>query len=136
MKKYQVFLILCAVALVCISATITFYSFFYIKEIKTLDMDLKVGDYVGINADTDALHFGTISPGGVGTKSVTLSNNYEEKLAVKIKLYGDLAGFIDVKRDFVLYENQSEKIAFTARVPQDAPYGNYTGRVVFVFKRG
>lgn len=135
MKKYLVFLVLCVAAILFCSLTIIFYSFYNIKEIKTIDMDLKVGDYVGINTDTDALHFGTINPGGFGTRSVLLSNNYDTTLKVKIKVYGDLAEFVSVQNNFVLLKNETKKIPFIVSIPQEAVYGNYTGKAVFILKR-
>ena len=135
MRKYRLFLILCIVAILCSVVTIMVYSFYVIEEIKTIDMYLKVDDYVGINVDTDALHFGTVSPGGSGTRSVFLSNNYGKSLKVEIKVYGDLAEFVSVEKSLVLSKNETKKISFTASIPKNALYGNYTGRAVFILKK-
>lgn len=135
MNKSQFFIILGIIAILCASITLLFYSFYSIKEIKTIPMDLKVEDYVGINTDSDALHFGAISPGGVGTRAVVISNNYKEPLRVKVELYGDFISWVSVERDFVLEKGEAKKVAFTVSVPSDAVYGNYTGKAVFVLKK-
>ena len=125
------------IALISITATNLFYSFYIIEYVKELDMSLIVGNHAGFDVDTEKLSFGMIMPAGNScTRYVFLSNKKDYPLKVYINFYGDLADWVSVSDNyFILKPGEEKKLSFTANAQKDASYGNYTGTARFVFKR-
>jgi hypothetical protein len=143
MKKKKMFpkkvvvLILLFVIISTIS-TYIFYKNFVIFDVQETKMYLNVSNgTVGINVDTDALYFGKIPRGGIGTRNISLSNYDSNPHIIHIKLYGDFADWVYVsKNNFVIKPNSTEVVEVFVYVPNDAQIGNYTGtlRVEFLNK--
>jgi len=137
MKKNYLFILLLVIALISITATNLFYSFYIIADVKEFNMSLIVGDYAGFDVDTERLAFGMVSPGGNSCiRFIDLSNKKDYPLKVYINFYGNLAELVSVPENyFILQPNEEKKLSFSASAPRDAAYGNYTGKARFVFKR-
>ena len=91
-------------------------------------MDVQVGSGIGINTDTDALHFGGTIPGGTSQRSFRIQNDYGFRVMVRVNVQGDLANWTRFKPStFSLRPGESRQVQFTCFVPKNAPYGNYTG---------
>jgi len=133
MKKQSILIFIGII--VGVSLALTYYSLFTIQEIRTIDADLNVNDYVGLNADTDALHFGTIRPGGSGIRSVHLKNTHSSAIEVNIFVKGDISKLVVFQKKYNIAFNTTKNIAFTAKVPQNAQFRNYSGVAVFVIKK-
>jgi len=104
-------------------------------EKKEISMYLTVGDHVGVNVDTDALWFGTVSPEGVSSRFVTVTNNDTVAKNVHFDATGNLSSWIALPKDAVLEPNGQRNFTITASVPENASYGNYTGKLLITFKR-
>lgn len=137
MKTKRFIALLFIIAIISITATILFYSFYIIADVKELDMSLIVGKHTGLDVGTEKLTFGMIMPAGNScTRYVFLSNKKNYPLKVYINFYGDLADWVSVSDNyFVLQPDEEKKLSFTANAQKDATYGNYTGTARFVFKR-
>lgn len=136
MKKNKFILLVIIIILAGIGLTNLFYSFYIVKEVRIVDMDFSVGEKVGINIDTDALHFGTNFPKGSSMRNMIISHEHDCPLKVSIKLYGDFASWMSVSdNDFILDPGESRKISFSVSVPEDAPFGDYSGFAKIIFKR-
>jgi len=136
-RKNCFFILLFVIATISITATILFYSFYIIADVREFNMSLIVGDHAGFDVDTEKLAFGMVMPAGSSsTRYVFLSNKKDYPLKVYINFYGDFAEWVSVSEDyFVLQPGEEKKLSFTASAPRDAAYGNYTGKARFVFKR-
>lgn len=136
-KKNHFFILLLVIALISITATILFYSFYVIEDVREFNMSLIVGDHAGFDVDTEKLAFGMVSPGGNScTRFIDLSNKKDYPLKIYINFYGDFADWVSVSNNyFILNPGEEKKLSFSASAPGDAAYGNYTGKVRFVFKR-
>ena len=136
-KKNYIFILLLVIALISITATVLFYSFYIIVNVREFNMTLIVGSHTGIDVDTEKLSFGMIMPAGNScTRYVFLSNKKDYPLKVYINFYGKLAEWVSVSDNyFVLRSNEEKKLSFTANAQKDAAYGNYSGTARFVFKR-
>ena len=137
MKKNYIFILLLITALISITATILFYSFYKIVDVKEIDMTLIVGDHAGLDVNTEKLSFGMVMPTGSScTRYVNLSNKKDYSLKVYILFFGSFAEEVSVSENyFILNSGEGKKLSFSAIAPKNAAYGNYTGKARFVFKR-
>jgi len=135
-KKNHIFILLLVIALISITATILFYSFYIIADVREFNMGLIVGNRTGFDVDTEKLSFGMIMPTSSSTRYIVLSNKKDYPLNVYVNFYGNFAEWVSVSENyFVLKPDEEKKLSFTASAPRDAAYGNYTGKARFVFKR-
>lgn len=96
-----------------------------------IDMDLEVGVKTGINADTDALHFGRIKPGDSVTRSFQIHNFNNKSIRVDLKVEGDLAEWTTLSNPtLVLLPNQSFKEVIIVQPPKNTDLGNYTSQLI------
>jgi len=91
---------------------------------------------VGLNADTDSLNFGKVSPGSIVKRSVKVSYNKDAVVFVSINSTFD--NFNDwIKIDstkFYLVANEDQEVFFSITVPLYAEDKDYFGEVLFCFK--
>jgi hypothetical protein len=103
-----------------------------VKDIQTMNVKLRIGDYVGFNLDPESLNFGTVLPGSGSTRTVTLRS--ENPLKVHISFEGDTAKWMNVsKNNFIL--NGTETVGFSITAPNDSNLGNYNGKVIILFTK-
>ena len=136
-KKNYFFILLFIIAIICITATILFYSFYIIADVREFNITLIIGDHAGFDVNTEKLAFGMVMPASSSsTRYVLLSNKKDYPLNVHINFYGNLAEWITVSENyFVLEPCEEKKLSFSASAPKGSAYGNYTGTARFVFKR-
>ena len=103
-------------------------------SVKEFDMYLTVGNYTGFNIDTSALFFGTISPGGWGTRSMTVENSGNETTRVEFHPSGNISVTFS-ENNFNLGPGENRNVSVTASVPLDMPYANYTGKLIIQYFR-
>lgn len=131
-------IILLAIAIVIGSAmSVMFYSFYYINSIVTYNMSLIVYDHIGFDTDNRLLAFGMIMPGSSSsTRFIHLENYNNYPLKVEMRKIGQLAGWVSLSEEnFVMEPHSNRTISASAAAPQNAQFGNYTGKVRAVFKR-
>ena len=112
--------------------------------LQKIPFDFKLGDYVGINADPDAFHFGTIKPGGSSKRIFNFSNTYPFALSGDVIILinestgpGEDIGswfYID-PNPFILLPNTTQSFNILLTVPRNATYLNYSGYVLFNLTR-
>jgi len=136
-KTKYLIVLLFIIAIISITATNLFYSFYVIEDVREFNMSLIVGDHAGFDVDTEKITFGMVKPAGNScTRFVFISNKKDHPLKVYISLHGNFADWVSVSEDyFVLQPGEEKKLSFSASAPGDAAYGNYTGKARFVFKR-
>ncbi|KHO45999.1 MAG: hypothetical protein QS99_C0010G0006 [archaeon GW2011_AR4] len=94
----------------------------------TIPLDVSVDSVIGINTDTDALHFGKIPPGQRGERSFALDQDYPFAVAISIIPEGSIGPWTNISSSTVLlWPHQPQNVTITVRVPGDIPPGNYTG---------
>lgn len=107
-------------------------SYFYLKNSITnhtsLQTTLIIGDEVGFNLDTDALHFGTIRYEGIARRSINIPS-YDGYLLIKTT--GNISEFI-----YLGYPQTSpSQIDFLA-VAYNTEFGEYSGEInIYELKR-
>ncbi|MBI2109929.1 hypothetical protein HYT58_02020 [Candidatus Woesearchaeota archaeon] len=126
-KTRIVLISLCAVAL--ISSIVFIYYLLKVEDIRIINFDVKVGDHGAFNLDADKLHFGMITPNGYGFRDIYVAS--DEDVKVVAKTIGP--DFIEYDKNyFVLNGGEKELIRVTARVPDGADFGLYTGKIVII----
>lgn len=139
MKNWLVvgLLMLAVIATVPLTTRLT-TRFFIAKEdilgIEEILMDFEVDDYLGINADSDALHFGTVPPGNTGKRFISLKNDNTFPVRITITFKGDAGKYAWAEPELLLSEGEARNITISVYVPEDLPYGNYTGTAYFTFR--
>lgn len=111
-----------------------FYSFFVVQEVHEISANVLVQREVfGFNSDTDAIHFGSLKAGTQSARFIKVSSKVPSWVTIQVK--GDLAPWIWVSnQSFILKDQETRKITFKVNVPDSAKEGNYTGKVLFIFK--
>ena len=88
---------------------------------------------IGVNADTDSLKFGKVSPGAEITRSVKI--NAAKDSEITVVMLGNFTSWVSITpAQFHLPSRNTQKINFDVIVPPNAPSGNYSGVVEFCFK--
>lgn len=100
-----------------------------------IPMDVKVAHYMGINTDTDALHFGTLRPGERAERWVNISNSNTFPVRVTTRFRGDTAMFASADQDFVLEPAEFRSHSIMVQPGPDTPSGNYTGTALITIRR-
>ncbi|MBD3209643.1 hypothetical protein GF367_04480 [Candidatus Woesearchaeota archaeon] len=101
---------------------------------ETIAMHVKVDDYVGINLDTDKVYFGTVSPGNEGTRDVNLVSSCRS--VVTFTPTGEMSPWVKaVPSSTIIEKDEEQKVYFVVAIPQNTPFGNYTGEIRIDFYR-
>ena len=136
MKSYKLVVILLAIGLVLLSALMLIYNFYFISEVKTLNMTFQTADKMGINTQIDALYFGKNYPGSISMREINLTNNKNYPVYVTIKVEGSLAEFVSVSdNNFILGPLERKHILYYVQTKKDTPYQNFTGVTKIVIRR-
>jgi len=92
------------------------------------DMYLTVDDNVGVNADADAIWFGTVPPAGKGTRQLSFGEGNAG--LVVIKTSGELAKWVSVSdNNFIIEANATKTVKVIVSVPADAERRDYVGKL-------
>ena len=138
MKLSKFILILLIVFFVLIGATSFIYQYSHKPEIITVSMDLTVEDtnIIGMNADADALHFGTVPRKGTSIRRMGIANNQNYPLFVNISIEGDFTDWISISdNNFILQPKESLQVEFKTTVPKNASFKIYNGTAYIVLRR-
>ncbi|MFO7710359.1 MAG: hypothetical protein R6V53_01190 [Candidatus Woesearchaeota archaeon] len=136
MKLHHLLGFIIGVAILVILATYFGYTHFYQADVQTLDIHVQVSDYLGMHTGTDALWFGTVSPGSSGKRYLNLTNPKPYPVVVDFSVDGLVAGWMRVsENEFVLEPEEAKKVSVFVKVPETASYGNYTGKLHVTFRR-
>ncbi|MEW6063215.1 MAG: hypothetical protein AB1571_02500 [Nanoarchaeota archaeon] len=107
-----------------------------VYRIIELEMDLKVGDYVGFNVNTDKIYFGIV-PKGASSKRIITITNFNISSNIIIEKKGEFADWVYLdEKTFLMKPNEIKNITVTVTVPKNAKYGNYTSKLKILFARG
>lgn len=88
---------------------------------------------LGLNADTDALKFGVVSPGITAMRKVKVQ--HPDDALVRVAMEGELARWTSISpAEFNLSAGETTEVALEVSVPNYALPGNYSGTAVFCIK--
>ena len=138
MKLSRLILLIFVLIFIFTGATAFIYYYLHKPEIIMINMDLSVEDsnIIGMNSDTDALHFGTFPRGSSSTRKLEIANNKDYLLFVNINISGNFAEWVNISQNnFILMPKENVRIEFKATVPEDAAYKVYDGTAYIVLRR-
>ncbi|MFC1705086.1 hypothetical protein ACFLZ6_02030 [Nanoarchaeota archaeon] len=137
MKKQQLMITAICIALLSISATVVGYSFYEVKHVRDIPMDIKVGGVMGFTIEADALHFGTVMKAGCSKRTLTLKHEYDYPLKAMISISGDLETWTSVEgNDVVVEPGAEEEVLFKVCSPRDSIMNEvYTGTARVALRR-
>ena len=121
-----------------ITAVLSVFLFNFLQvDVYRVKYDFRVASDIGLNADTDYLHFGGVPPGSSGFRGFFVSNDKCDLCNVRISASGDGSNWIRLSEDsFEIYGNQTKDILATLYVPSDAKFGEYKGELTIYFWKG
>lgn len=134
MKKKNI--LITAGVIVVIVVLINFFFLFHSSctTLKKIDATLKVKiiperNMLGLNADTDALKFGVISPGIAAMRKINVQHS--KAVLVQVRMDGELGLWTSISpAEFNLSAGETKEVALEVNVPLYALQGNYTGTAV------
>jgi len=115
--KVKLVLLLSGIILIGIFGTLSVYFGFIVISVEELNMDLNVENRVGFNTGTDAIHFGTIYPGGESKRSVNIANNNKFPIVVYITNGGELAKWVESENIIELKPGENISIDYVVTPP-------------------
>jgi hypothetical protein len=134
--RHKNILIFFSLFIISIFGTLSFYYGFYLIKIDKINMDVTVGEKIGFNADTDALHFGTLYSGAESTRSLFIKNSNKFPIIVTIKNMGEFSNWIELENNNIfLNKNQNTSILYRIKTPHNTNHGEYKGTSIIYIKR-
>ena len=139
MKLTKFLILLITMIVISTSMTYILYKSYYKKIIVSeFDMDVTIlaEGIVGLNVDTDAIHFGIVPKGGGSTRHVNLTNSEDYSVFIYIEKDDSLlSSLVRIEPNyFTLEGNEYESVDVKLFVPEDFESGNYTGKVTVIKK--
>ncbi len=112
-----------------------FYSFFIVQGVHEIPASVIVQkEVMGLNTDTDALRFGSLKPGTGSSRFVKVVSKESSWVTIQVK--GNLASWVWVSNEsFFLNKGDMDEIRIKVDVPDSVEDGNYTGKVIFIFRQ-
>ena len=136
MKKLNAILILLILAFSTIGIVSIVYSTMTTIGVRDIEMDVKVGDRIGINIDSDKLWFGMTNPGGSASRKMFVGNEHDFPIEVGFIPLGQLKDYTSISENPVLLRpGENKEISISVQISPDMPYGNYTGIMRTIFKK-
>jgi len=124
-----------------LSITLLFILFILADEIRTIgrkevQVSFKVANNPGFDLNDSALTFGSIPPGQSATRSLFITNEFERKVKVVIKIKGEIEKYLYVsENNFFLEPKEGRKVNFTVILPDNIPLGERTGIIEVRFNK-
>ncbi len=121
------------IVVVCAAILTSLLAYLYYLPLATAeyDMHVYVGDKIGFNLDTDKLWFGIIPPGAGGSRNMSISNNYDVPIKVRLAASGDLAKWVGISNEttnpFILQPNETKNVKIIINIPSYLNKSNITG---------
>ncbi len=109
---------------------------YFVKDYNEIKMDIRITDAntIGVNSDTDGLHFGRIPKGSNAFRKIHVYTEKCNKCKVSLVKTGDFKGWITIsKNNFYIYNNKTEEVILNVNVPLDARMGDYNGTLKIYF---
>lgn len=127
-KKEIITLIWLCILATAVTATVTTFLYSSRYDTTIIPFDLVISDYVGINADTDILHFGTGYPGSTLERTLQFHNSQETVAEIRITSTVD---FVHPEiSTFTLRPTENRTLTIYASLPSEARQKTYTGKIL------
>ncbi len=98
-------------------------------EVNEIDVKFEVSDRAAFDLNKSILTFGKISYGNVMVREINITNDYDFPIKINVLITENLQDFIFSESEYFLNSSESLLIPFTATIPKDTEFGNYTGKI-------
>jgi hypothetical protein len=138
MKAYRMGIVLAAVILLAVVSASLFYSNYVVLEVRNIPVRISVGETPFLNTKTDLpLDFGKTKPAGSSSRHTNITNTYGFPVRVSLVPGGDIWEWISFSEDsFTIGTGETRRVTTQITVPEGEPYGDYTGFVDILIRRG
>jgi len=133
-NKNLIIIVSIVVVLLVLVAITSFLAYNNIQGYYEYEASVKVGDYVGINLDTDKIHFGTVFAGGHSKREVFVNTTTPGYVFLTVS--GPMKNMIQTFDRFSnVQEGEQKSFVLYAAPPHDSEDGVYNSTVhVYVLK--
>ena len=130
MKYTKAVLIILIITFLTLLASVLTYSYWKIVFVQNYEVKLNVGDRIGFDLGEEKISFGTMLPGTDSSRQISITNSLNSPIRLIIKQSGDTIQFVSYENNIIIEAKEIAKIDFLAKVPANASYGNYTGKIL------
>ena len=128
----NILILIVSLLLICFS----FYLWFSRPlEVRFLDVSFIVGNKMGFDLNSSSLTFGIVLPGSAGVKTVLIENNYDFPVKLRVLVSKELRGFIFSDSEIIILSKGVVPVDFTLILPAEIALGNYSGKLMFEFRK-
>ena len=134
MNKTKLILLIILLVIFSSIATAVIYFNNEVYQIRSLPMVVEVKNKIGIGLyGGEQLNFGIVPRGGASTLIFNITSSKDVNILVLKK--GNIAGFITLsENNFLLRKNELKRIETSLRIPMNAEFGNYSGRLIIILR--
>ena len=132
MNKTKLILLIILLVIFSSIATAVIYFNNEVYQIRSLPMMVEVKNKIGIGLyGGEQLNFGIVPRGGASALTFNITSSKDVNILVLKK--GNIAGFITLsENNFLLRKNELKRIETSLRIPMNAEFGNYSGRLIII----
>ncbi|MFH1238238.1 MAG: hypothetical protein V1491_02260 [archaeon] len=131
-KKVWYFLLVITILLVVFSVYIKFSG---PLQTKTISVKFSIDENLGLVADTDKLNFGRVILDSSSIKLINLTNSYSFPVKVNVLISKNLQNFVFSDYEIILESDEIKQVPFNLIVSSDEDFGNYSGKILFEFRK-
>ncbi len=125
--KHKKIIVVTSILMIILTLLLVGYSYWKVVSLQKYEIKLSVGNRVGIDLGSQKISFGTMQPNSESTRKMAIKNDGNYPVKIAIKQEGNTMQFVSYNNNFIVNPKSTEEIIFSAKVPKDASYGNYTG---------
>ncbi len=108
---------------------------FFILDSKIIYTEAILGETPGFDLNNTALTFGRVVPGNVGSREISIKNNFEKNIRAEIISRGEISDFLVVsENDFILFPDEEKTISFSVLFPKGSEMKKYKGEIEIKLK--
>ena len=134
--KLKFLVLIIITILLSFTLTSSFYLDYMLQGVIELDIEMEVGDVVGLDTDTSVISFGIVPLGGSAQRKVEMENTGYKPIKVYISKIGEIAEWVSIsENNFILWPSVKKEILFTVNLSEKAGKGIYGGKARFVLRR-
>lgn len=137
-KNKSILNLLGILVLIIVGGFLVYYLFDNFMTIEKIEIytSFIADDHPGFDLDPDALTFGMVPIGGMGSRNINFTNEHDERARVIIKTKGEMINYLVAsENDFILEPGEMKEIGFNVYPPKNLDFGLYDGEVIIVLRR-
>lgn len=102
--------------------------------VQDLPVTFSIGKYNAFNLTREQqLSFGMVTPGGLAVRDISIINNNSYEVEVKAFADKNIADYIEIKQPLILEAEEIRNVSVAVRAPENAFYGDFSGKLRLIF---